>query len=84
MNLSIEKCIFPDDWTTARVTSIFKAGEEENLGNYQQISVLLCFSKILEKVVYMYNRFYKHLTMTDILYEKQFGFQAFNYDRYTL
>ena len=43
------------------------------LGNYRKISVLPCFSKILERV--MYNRLYKYLLDTNILYKKQFGFR---------
>ena len=36
-------------------------------------SVLPCFSKILEKI--MYKRLYKHLSDNNVLYRKQFGFQ---------
>ena len=32
-----------------------------------------CFSKVLEKITY--NRLYKHLNQTKILYKKQFGFR---------
>ena len=41
--------------------------------NYRPISVLPCFSKILERL--MYNRLYKRLSNSKILYPKQFGFQ---------
>ena len=58
---------------TARVTPMFKGGEVSDLGNYRPISVLCCFSKILEKI--MCNRLYKHLLNNNILYEEQFGFQ---------
>ena len=57
----------------ARVTLIFKGGEVSDFGNYRPISVLCCFSKILEKI--MYNRLYKHLLNNNILYKKQVGFQ---------
>ena len=43
------------------------------LGNYRPISVLPCFSKFLEKI--MYNFLYMYLTDNSILYKKQFGFQ---------
>ena len=65
--------VFPEEMKIARVTPIFKGGEESDLGNYRLISVLCCLSKILEKI--MYNRFYKHLINNNILYKKQFGFQ---------
>ena len=43
------------------------------MSNYQPISVLPCFSKILENV--LYNRLYNHLYENNILYNKQVGFQ---------
>ena len=42
-------------------------------GNYRPITVLPCFSKVLEKI--MYNRLYIHLSENNLLYKKQFGFQ---------
>ena len=45
--LSLKEGIFPDDLKTAKVTPIFKAGDENDFGNYRPISVLLYFSKIL-------------------------------------
>ena len=49
----------------------FKNCYEEDSGNYVPFSVLQCFSKIHEEV--MYNRLYKHLTMKDTFYEKELG-----------
>ena len=72
-NLSLQTGIFPDKLTIVRVTPLFKGGGNYELGNCRPISVLPCFSKILEKI--MYNRFYKYLTDNSILYKKQFGFQ---------
>ena len=48
--------------------------KEVKIGNYRPISVLPCFSKILERI--MYNCFYEYLTSNNILYKKQFGFQT--------
>ena len=70
-NLSIEKRIFPDDLKIAKITPIYKA---DDLSNYRPISVLSCFSKILERI--KYNRLYQYLTENKILYPKQFGFQT--------
>ena len=72
-NLSIIKGICPDDLKIARVTPVFKGGDDKELGNYRPISVLPCFSKIQERI--MYNRLYNHLVKNKILYSKQFGFQ---------
>ena len=72
-DLSLKQGIFPSDMKIAKVTPIFKSGEKDDPGNYRPISVLPCFSKILEKI--MYNRLYEYFTNNDILYKKQFGFQ---------
>ena len=71
--LSLEERIFPDDLKTAKVTPIFKARDENDFGNYRPISVLSCFSKMLEKI--MYKRLFNHLSEQKLLYQKQFGFQ---------
>ena len=72
-DLSLKTGKFPYKLKIARVTPIFKSGDDSNVTNYRPISVLPCFSKLLERI--MYNRLYKHLTENDMLYSKQFGFQ---------
>ena len=67
-NLSLQTGIFPDKLKIARFAPLFKGGENYELGNYRPISVLPCFSKILEKI--MYDRLYKYLTDNSILYKK--------------
>ena len=73
-NLSSSRGIFPDSLKIGKVTPIYKAGDSSDLGNYRPISVLPCFSKILERIIY--NRVYTYLQKNKILYYKQFGFQA--------
>ena len=68
------KGVFPDHLKIAKATPIYKPGDSSDISNYKPISVLPCFSKILERL--MYNRFYKYLKESNILYEKQFGFQS--------
>ena len=51
-NLSLTKGIFPDELKIARVTPVFKAGNENKVGNYLPILFLPCFSKILERIMY--------------------------------
>ena len=72
-NISLGKGVFPDKLKIARVTPIFKKGNDTLITNYRPISVLPCFSKLLERI--MYNRLYKFLIENKILYQKQFGFQ---------
>lgn len=70
-NSSLATGIFPDDLQIARVTPIFKDGDDRELGNYRLIAVLLGFSKILERI--MYNRLLSYLIANGILCKKQFG-----------
>ena len=72
-NMSIETGIFAKNLKVAKVTPIYKAGEKTDLGNYRPISVLPCFSKILERI--MHGRLHAYLEENKILYSKQFGFQ---------
>ena len=63
--LSLQTGIFPNKLKIARVTPLFKGGENYELGNYRPTSVLPCFSKILENI--SYNRLYKYVTDNSIL-----------------
>ena len=73
---SLQRGTFPNGIKFARVSQIFKKDEEFLFTNYRPISVLPCFSKLLERLIY--NRLYKYLLQNNLLYEKQFGFQASN------
>ena len=70
---SIKLRVFPEKLKFAKVTPSFKSGKSKLLMNYRQISVLLCFSKILEMI--MYDRLYEHLTKNNLLFDKQLGFR---------
>ena len=50
--LSLEKRIFSDDLKTAKVTPVFKGGDPSKLQKYISISVLPCFSKIFDYIMY--------------------------------
>ena len=73
-SLSLKQGMFPENLKIARVPPIFKKDEKFLFTNYRPISVLPCFSKLLEKI--MYKRLYKYLSENNYLYEKQFGFQV--------
>ena len=70
---SLAQEIFPKEMKIAKITPIYKSGGKENVVNYRLISILLCFSKMLERT--MYNRLYLYLTESNLLYNKQFEFQ---------
>ena len=67
-HISLESGIFPNKLKIARVIPLYKDGDPANISNYRPISVLPCFSKMLERI--MYNRLYKYLTTEKILYPK--------------
>ena len=73
-NPSVVKGIFPDDLKIAKFTQIYKACNSSNISSYRLISVLPCFSKMLERI--MYNHLQKYLKDQNILYNKQFGFRT--------
>ena len=83
LNLSSQNGTFPDQLKIARVTPLFSNRRGSNLKrNYKAISVLPCFSKILEKI--MTNRLYKHLSDNNVLIRKQFDFQRQHSTEYAI
>ena len=69
---SLSTGIFPDKMKITKVLSIFHSSKKSIASNYRPISVLPCFTKILERI--MCNRLYSYLTENNILFNKQFGF----------
>ncbi|XP_065673940.1 uncharacterized protein LOC136090891 [Hydra vulgaris] len=72
-NLSLKNGIFPDQLKLAKIIPIYKGGDDSIKSNYRPISILSCFSKILERI--MHNRLYNYLEESNILYDKHFGFR---------
>ena len=60
----LQKGVLRDDLKIAKVTPIYKAGDSSDIGNCRPISVLPCFSKILEHL--MYNSLYKYLKENNV------------------
>ena len=54
-------------------TPIYKGEDKEYAVNYMPISILPCFSKMLERI--MYNRLYLYFPENNLFYNKEFGFQ---------
>ena len=73
-NLSFTNGVVPDELKIARVVPIFKNGDPHSISNYRPISILPCFSKILERLVA--DRLNSFLKAFDILNEAQYGFRA--------
>ena len=73
INLSIIHGIVPDELKIARVVPIFKSGDKALFSNYRPISVLPCFSKFLERIIY--NRIINYLNDFNVLCDNQHGFR---------
>ena len=66
--------IFLQSCKIAKIIPIYKAGKANSLTNYRPISILTCFSKVIEKLIH------KHLTnffqKNSFRCETQYGFQS--------
>ena len=74
INLSISTGIFPDKIKVARVVPAYKSDNPSLFCNYRPISILPCFSKFFEKVVY--NRLIDFIEKHNILFSHQYGFRS--------
>ena len=72
-NLSLSQGKFISNFKHAKIIPLFKKGSAKDVSNYRPISLLSCFSKILEKLVY--NRLYSFLKKSNAINEHQFGFR---------
>ncbi len=72
-NLSLSTGVFPSGLKIAKVIPVFKKGDPHSFSNYRPISLLPCFSKILERLIY--NRLDNFLTHHNILHPNQYGFR---------
>ena len=53
-NRSLSELSFPIAWKTAYIYPIHKKGNKQDIENYRPISILSCFSKLLDSVVSKY------------------------------
>ncbi len=74
INLSLSNSIVPSQMKIAKIVPIHKSGPRTSMDNYRPISLLSCFSKILEKVVC--GRLCSFLEINNILSGSQFGFRS--------
>ena len=63
----------PNEWKNAKIIPVYKSGTHSQFGNYRPISVLSCFSKILEKAIHQ--QLITYLEENKLLYENQFGYR---------
>lgn len=82
MNFSIETNNFENDWKRARVSPIFKSGNEHMVNNYRPVSVLPIISKIIEK--HVFTSFYEYLSENHLITSSQSGFRPTHSSEATL
>jgi Reverse transcriptase (RNA-dependent DNA polymerase) len=73
-NRSLATGIVPNKMKIAKVVPIFKSGDPCDVNNYQPISLLCTFSKILEKIVA--KRLTSYLSLNNLISPNQFGFRS--------
>ena len=67
------KGVFPKNCTIARIVPIFKKGKRDKPTNYCPISILTCFFKIFEGL--LYKRINNFLNKHNLIINSQYGFQ---------
>jgi len=70
----METGVFPARLKYSTVIPIYKTGEKLNINNYRPISLLISFSKILEKIIA--KRIQEHVTQYQIVSNEQYGFRS--------
>ena len=73
-NLSISTGSVPEKLKIAKVIPIYKKQDAEIFSNYRPVSLLPCFSKILERIVF--DQCINYINTYEILNGKQFGFRS--------
>ena len=73
INQTLSTGKFPKLLKIAKISPIFKKGDDTLLSNYRPVSVLPSVSKVFEKVIY--NQIYEYFTDKKLLYNSQYGFR---------
>ena len=69
---SLQAGQLPKDWTTAKVSPLFKKGNKSDPANYRPISLTCILCKVMEHIVA--SNLTRHRNENHILYELQHGF----------
>ncbi len=51
-NLSLNNSCFPNMWKIAKIVPVYKSGDISDVRSYRPISILSCFSKVYESILY--------------------------------
>ena len=74
INKSFEEGIFPDDLKKAKVIPLHKDGSKLDENNYRPISLLIVWSKIIERALFI--RIYAYMEYHNLLFNRQFGIRT--------
>jgi retron-type reverse transcriptase len=69
----LESGLIPNEWKSAKIVPIHKAGSRSIMDNFRPISVLPTISKVLERVVH--RQLMSYLSDNKLLSEHQYGFR---------
>ena len=75
VNHSFELDYFPNCLKTAKIIPLYKSGDKFFRTNYRPISILTCFSKILEKLIYRYSRLTNFIDKHSVISSTQYKFR---------
>ena len=73
-NLSMSTRVVPNKLKKAKVIPIYKKEDAEIFSNYRPVSLLPCFTRILERLVF--DKCIDYINTYEILNDKQFGFRS--------
>lgn len=73
INQTLKSGIFPEKLKIAKVTPIYKKGDEHLFSNYRPISLLPSMSKIFEKIICI--QLYEYFENNNLLNRSQYGFR---------
>ena len=73
-NKAIETATYPSEFKQAKVIALYKKQSRFIPSNYRPISLLNCFNKIFESLIY--NQMIKFIDKHKILYINQYGYRA--------
>ena len=73
LNKAFSLGLFPDSLKVAEVVPIYKSGDKRNPSNYRPISILSCFSKTFEELIF--TRLDSFICKHSILASNQYGFR---------
>ena len=72
-NKSLSQGVVPKNLKCSLISPVYKSEDKSLVSNYRPVSVLPCFSKILEKL--MFKRLMSFIEKHKILYQDQYGFR---------